>query len=356
MDEMSIYKLINTKMKESYLMYPIKIEISLTNNCNQNCVHCSKKYLNGINEFPLQSVSDLMKIKPLFVVLSGGEPTMHSQIFDIVKTVKSNGVAIKMLTNGLKFTDSFVKELLNSGINSDDIIQVSLDGIDKNIYYSQRRTDNNQTLAGINNIIKNKINIDIHTVPTIYNINDIINIYEYASSINANYFSSAPLAYLGKANEKIAVNPKQLYALEKEIIKKSQYSNTQYLGGLAGEKCSYAFLLNNNEIKKEKRKKYFCSAGRSTCFINETGEVYPCVYMEYDEFSLGNIKTQSMISIWENKKLTQLREGITYDNSPCSSCDYFGFCNGGCIGVGYKYAGELIPGSDRRCYKYACLK
>lgn len=109
---------------------------AITNDCNLNCPKCftynltDKKYYKSLEETEqilknLKSKNDRIQ----FVDLTGGEPTLHPNLFEIIELCKSYGVERVMLnTNGLKIAgdDNFAQRIKNSGVQ----IVLSLDTLD----------------------------------------------------------------------------------------------------------------------------------------------------------------------------------------------------------------------------------
>ncbi|RWQ20551.1 radical SAM protein [Mesorhizobium sp.] len=86
------------------LNFPIEIEWSLTWACNAQCFFCS----TGNFEFGAKAnnldrvVSEIGKLRPLVVTLSGGEPTVHPQFPYILKKLLDSKQAVNITTNAVK--------------------------------------------------------------------------------------------------------------------------------------------------------------------------------------------------------------------------------------------------------------
>lgn len=110
--------------------------IELTRRCNLKCPICynssgeDEKYA----EIRLEQMPSFHKQK--YVCLTGGEPTLRSDLFDIIKKYKSMRKKVLLYSNGLKLTNSFyVARLKKAGL---DCLLLSFDGFRKNDYIKNR--------------------------------------------------------------------------------------------------------------------------------------------------------------------------------------------------------------------------
>jgi MoaA/NifB/PqqE/SkfB family radical SAM enzyme len=102
-------------------MYRLIIE--LTNRCNLNCIWCGAKA--GQNQ--TLSFEDVIyaidKYKPVLVSLTGGEPLLRKDIFEIIDYCKSKRKFVELCTNGILISKE-AAEKLNA-----DVINISVDGL-----------------------------------------------------------------------------------------------------------------------------------------------------------------------------------------------------------------------------------
>jgi MoaA/NifB/PqqE/SkfB family radical SAM enzyme len=97
------------------------VMLEVTDACNVSCRACYKK--KGTSFKTLDEVEkDLnagLALRPVHTVtISGGEPTLHPELFSIVKRVKSRGVHVFLLTNGVLIDDEYLERLRDSGLDS----------------------------------------------------------------------------------------------------------------------------------------------------------------------------------------------------------------------------------------------
>jgi cyclic pyranopterin phosphate synthase len=162
------------------------IRMSITDVCNYKCTYCLpqgyKKTPGDMRKFmSAEEISRLTKaLSELGVCkirLTGGEPTVRKDFFDILKDMKQNSniPKITMTTNGYRL-NKIAKQLFEAGL---DGINISIDSFNRETF--QRLTGHDrlpEILEGIEILQKlNFKNIKINAV-LLKNINDTYNDFE----------------------------------------------------------------------------------------------------------------------------------------------------------------------------------
>ena len=155
------------------------IRLSITDVCNFKCGYCLPngyfKQENKPGFLTLDEISNLVSALSELGVskirLTGGEPTVRKDFFDILKNIKSKGKInnLVMTTNGYKL-NQIADQLINDGING---INISIDSLDRNKFKTITGHDRlPQILEGIK-ILQDKgfTNIKVNAV-LLKNIND----------------------------------------------------------------------------------------------------------------------------------------------------------------------------------------
>ena len=111
---------------------PKWIDWEITRRCNLKCVHCrssSEIEVKGHPDFPMEEafriIDDIASYAQPVIVLSGGEPLMRHDVFDIAKYGSSKGLRMSLATNGTLITDELCGKIKQAGIK---IVSLSLDG------------------------------------------------------------------------------------------------------------------------------------------------------------------------------------------------------------------------------------
>jgi len=309
------------------LKEPYKLTFSVTNKCNSRCKTCKiwkKKATNELNLNEIKKIFD--KINPHWVNITGGEPFLRDDIYDIAKIIEKKNIYIfNLTTNGIlkeKIINDIKKILKLSFTNV--ILVVSLDG-PKEIHDKIRGVKGNwdkavdlfKLLKKIENNTRNFKTYFGYTISS-YNVN-LINetINELSKEINItmndfhfNIFHSSNM-YYGQ------FNCGNIEGLEDEII--------DNISNILKEKNGYDFITILERKYLKLIKKYFktgrspkdCKALTSSCFISPDGYVYPCIGFDQE---LGNLRNSGydLKNIWNSEKSYKIRKIIKQNK--CKGC------------------------------------
>ena len=148
--------------------------LQIIRKCNNECVFCSNPQFEkeiGLKE-AIAEIEKLKKEGVNEIFLTGGEPTISKDLFQIIQFLKRSKIEPRLITNGVELSSlSMVKKLRQEGLRS---IYVSLHAHDEAIAdkLAQRKGHFKQAIMGI----KNVLGLDIQV-----NINCTINAMNYGS-------------------------------------------------------------------------------------------------------------------------------------------------------------------------------
>lgn len=159
-----------------------ELRISITSKCNMQCTYCHNEGNKTIDELNISTISNLidaaLKYNLKNVRITGGEPLLHNNIYEICKKIKSkdNSIKIGINTNGI-LIDKLCMLIDNKLV---DRVVVGIDYFNKPI--SKNSTIGKNSIQILNNILKLKkygINLSISTVYD-GNYNNIKNMTQWA--------------------------------------------------------------------------------------------------------------------------------------------------------------------------------
>ncbi|MCJ7684603.1 MAG: radical SAM protein, partial [Desulfobacteraceae bacterium] len=106
----------------------------LTRRCNLNCVHCRAgsergPYPGELNTTQcLELLAQISEVGKPIVILTGGEPLLREDIFDLARRGTQLGLRMVMATNGTLLTPGIIEKMKSSGIKR---VSISIDGADE---------------------------------------------------------------------------------------------------------------------------------------------------------------------------------------------------------------------------------
>ncbi|KYK28466.1 MAG: hypothetical protein AYK19_20935 [Theionarchaea archaeon DG-70-1] len=326
------------------LSAPFRVTWDLTMKCNLLCRHCynsSQPQVEELSPSQLHTIAEKLSNSSIFFVsLSGGEPLMEPEIWNIVKKFKSKGKLVQLISNGTLITERTAKKIKDYGVNS---VQISIDGLKESHEY-QRGVEGcfDKTIQGVKNLLKENIPVVVNTLISQRNRHEIPQLLRDLIQLGVKEFRTSRLILMGRGEdlEREVLTPEQtksfiLYILEqRETLKDKIQILPDECMSFVGEKIhDYGLSW------------FGCPAGRTECAVDFEGNVYPCVFLMYDEFCMGNLLESAFDEVWNSQKFDDFRK----IERECI-CDIADFCKGGCPAAAYGRYGDITK-KDPYCWR-----
>ena len=303
---------------------PYRMDLAITYRCNNDCTHC---YNARSRQFPELDTNEWFRIIDKLwdlgiphLVFTGGEPTLRSDLPDLISYAERKGQITGINTNGRKLADrSFLLSLVDAGL---DHIQITLESSDAEIHDQMvNRTGAwQQTTSGIRNVVSEKIYFMTNTTMLATNVATIPQTLDLLAELMVPTVGLNALIYSGKGkNVGTGLEEKELSNLLDIAKKKTSLNNQKLIWYTPTEYCNFNPISYDLGVKG-------CTAALYNMCIEPDGSVLPC--QSYYQ-SLGNILSDSWDSIWNHSLSRQLRERKNLP-AKCNNCDLVNECGGGC--------------------------
>ena len=109
--------------------HPVFVHIVPMRRCNLACAYCNE-YDKTSDPVPidvmLARIDKLAEFGTSVITISGGEPMMHPEIYDIIARIRHHGMIAGLISNGYYFQPEKVKKLNEAGL---DYLQISIDNV-----------------------------------------------------------------------------------------------------------------------------------------------------------------------------------------------------------------------------------
>jgi len=270
---------IEAPTKELYNVW-----LHVTNACNLKCIICYQSSGRPYtHELTIKEIAELLfqatKFKPQnerqTVILTGGEPLLRSDIWDICLKGSELGYKVGLLTNGTLISEETAQKI-KTYTNG---VQVSLDGMQKSNDIIRGEGSFKQIIAGISRLLDSGTVPSVAIVATKINLKEIPSLIRFLLDHDIINIQIRPVIYQGRCSgnqPQVAMTGAEYESLITSLYEEG-YSSDPHL--LKTERFA-------DDIKTPTKNARGCSAGRYSVSIAATGEVYPCIAGHIPQFRL----------------------------------------------------------------------
>lgn len=323
--------------------------IEITNHCLQRCIHCSSDAdCNQYAEISFKNIHDiiqsLISMGLQSVVLSGGEPFLHPDLFAIVDFLKSRELRYSLYTCGV-----ICGPQGPASIPDDVFERIKSSHLDKVIFSLHAGTQATQArisglsssfpsvLASIRAAKKHDIEVEIHVVPMSVNYAELEQVLDIADKLSVSKVSFLRFVPQGRGTEQLRLTQDQFLGLQ-QLYRK-------YQNGYKRVKIRFGTPFNCITYRGG-----HCTAGVNKVLINAYGEILPCEAFKYLHGQRPTIYQQDIGKVWQSDPLLNELRTIHVDSiSTCDVCPYKDRCQGGCPGQRKHLNGDFRKGPDPSC-------
>lgn len=312
-----------------------------TAGCNLTCIHCRRLEVSRkMMETDLTTsecfdlVDQIAEMKGVILVLSGGEPLIRPDIFDVARRAVSRGITLAMASNGTMIDSRMAQRIVDAGISR---VSISLDGADSKTHDAFRQLEGSfeRAIRGIRNLQDLGMSCQINVTVTKHNVHQMKDIYRMALDLKVDAMHLFMLVPVGCG---VQIADHQMLDADKyEEVLNWFYDVT--LEGKIQTKATCAphyFRIMRQRAAKDGIRvspethgmaamTKGCLAGTGICFVSHQGNVFPCGYLPV---TAGSIKTRSLKEIWDNSPVfLDLRDPEAL-RGKCGVCEYKQVCEG----------------------------
>lgn len=285
--------------------------LNITWKCNLNCEHC---YVNQKESFMdksifMRTLEEFSEMGGLKLMISGGEPLLHPEIWDFLKIARDFPQRVILLTNGYLINEKNSKEISKHV----DEVQISFDGLEGHIML--RKRDWREVLKAIK-ILADSVDISVSTMITNYNYSEFEKMKQLLEDAGIKkWIIDVP-------------------TVEKDIIPS--------IKKIAEIMMKYGF----GELGHFSEADFAC--GAHFCSVTPEGDVTKCGFFEE---AVGNVR-EGLRVCWERLKKKFIWR---LDELKCR-CEYIKNCKGGCRYRALVYSGDLLSHDPVMCSLYENLE
>ncbi len=331
----------------------------LTARCNLKCCHCRAEATDHValgeltTEEVISVARDIRKAGDPIMILTGGEPLVRKDFFEIAKACVGLFSRVALATNGTLVDDEMVRRIVEVGIKR---VSVSLDGAKAETHDTFRGVKGSfdATLRGYDAMARAGISLQVNATVSKHNIAEVEELLDFVIARKADAFHVFALVPVGcgaQISEDVRLSPEEMEKFLRWLFEKSiELGDRIHLKAT----CAPQYYRIMREVSREKgipmpgsghghgakhghgageagatngmqAMTRGCLAGSAVCFISRTGDVQPCGYLP---LVVGNVRKQPFNEIWERSEVFTALRDPSQLKGKCGSCGYRVVCEG----------------------------
>ena len=358
---------------------------NLTQRCNLECAHCYMSAHAGADTRGELStdecrrvIDDIARVNPnVFLILTGGEPLLRRDIWDVAGYASGKGFTTVLGTNGVLLREREAKLMREHGVVG---ASISLDSTERAKHDAFRHLQGSWdgAIRATRVLTDAGLDFSLHMSVTDWNVGEVPAMIDLARELGAKVLNFFFLVRTGRGRDLTDIDAAAYeriltYLAKVQGVGDGPPSFVRRLLGMGGgepavekfedpwstpvgradgllirAKCAPHFRrilyeLNPSSPLLRNYAHGSCPAGKYYCRITPTGDVTPCPYMPV---SVGNLRDSGFDDLWRTAPAFEaLREPTL--GGRCGACEFSKVC-GGCRCRAYATHGDFLA-EDPAC-------
>ncbi|MFH0787648.1 MAG: radical SAM protein [Pseudomonadota bacterium] len=335
------------------------VQWHLTERCNLRCRHCyqegkaSQEMSLAEIKLVVQEIADMieawseaydMSFAPSFNV-TGGEPFLRPDLFEILETMGQKGFDLYLLSNGILIDREKAERLFQLGVK---VVQISMEGPERTHESIRGKGSFAASLGGIDHLLTAGLKTTLNMTLSEINAPYLEEMAGLADSLKVDRLGFSRLVPSGQGAGLLShmLSKEELKDLYLKIFSIRLPEREIVTGDpVASQMDSFAEMVDLGAVPMGG-----CAAGFSGLTILPDGTVTPCRRLP---IPIGNVKKDSLRELWVSSPvLESLRDRSRYQGK-CGSCKRWAACRG-CRAIAYAYSSTQGEGDflaeDPQCF------
>lgn len=316
-----------------------QIQIEITGRCNMRCQHC--RAANDLHrDVPINQIIKIIRFGRQFspnykeIVISGGEPLLHSQFPQVLDAVRENGgESVTLTTNGSLLTENHL-DLINRLKFQRFRLSVSLDSLNptdhdrfrgyRGAFKKAIRAVRMITSQRLPNVVTSiRISLRPHQIPMMEEMADFVyrmgcNRMSFSSILPAGRAIDQPDLWMTKEQKRQFLE--KIYELKKKYLDEFVVHTNDPLKSI---------VRGFGDIGKEEELVFDgCPAAAVTFNVNANGDMTPCALMDLPIMNVFDLSIEKITRRYQESKIVKNILDMNLSGK-CGTCKMRYQC-GGC--------------------------
>lgn len=341
---------------------------NLIRRCNLNCKHCYSLSADVDFEGELDTgevftvMDDLKRFRVPVLILSGGEPLLRPDIFEISRRAKDKGFYVGLSTNGALIDEPMSEKIAEIGY---DYVGISLDGIgDVHDQFRRKEGAFDASLRGMRLCRDLGIKVGLRFTMTDKTVTSLPALLDLVEEEEIDKFYLSHLVYAGRGNRyreddtyhQVTRTAMDLVfercwdyvqrGVSKEFVTGNNDADGVYFHYWAQRK----FPHRADHIRAKLAAWGGNASGVNVANIDNLGNVHPDTFWWH--YSLGNVRERPFSDVWQDVSdpiMAGLKRRPRQIKGRCGACAYFDVCGGNTRVRALQIAGDPWE-EDPACY------
>jgi heme d1 biosynthesis radical SAM protein NirJ len=341
---------------------------NLIRRCNLTCKHCyataaDKDFPGELNTWHVYDVMDDLKAFGVPVlILSGGEPLMRPDIFNISRHAKNLGFYVGLSSNGTLIDENNIDKIAGVGY---DYVGISIDGLRETHDRFRRKPGSfDEALRGIRLCHAAGIKVGLRFTLTQDNVDDLPGLLRLMDEENVDKFYLSHLNYAGRGNKNRRDDPQHRITREAmDLLFETCWNDVkqgrhrEFVTGNNDADGAYLLLWARQHMPEhvdylqQMLQRWGGNAsGVNIANIDNIGNVHPDT-MWWD-YTIGSVKQRPFSDIWMDTSdplMAGLKLSVRPVEGRCAACNYRSICGGNTRTRAWQLSGNFWA-EDPGCY------
>lgn len=345
---------------------PVTVAWEITRACALACRHCRAEAIPQrdprelTEQEALGVVDQIAELGPPVLVITGGDPLMRPDVFDITEYATTKGLRVALSPSATALLRREV--IVRARATGVQMLHVSLDGASAATHDAFRGVVGSfdRTIAALDDARSLGMPLQLGTTVTRTNAGELRAIASIARQYGVTMWSVFFLVPTGRAEAKDMLDAEQHEDVLHWLAELSEHSPFQ-VRTTAAQHYRRVLIQRARRVQGDEapislrgagyafeRGRVQAQAGvndgKGFCFISHIGDVYPSGFLQV---KAGNVRSERLASIYRHSRLFRELRDTSMLRGKCGRCSFREIC-GGSRARAYALTGDYLA-SDPAC-------